>query len=266
VVVKVLGATTSETELRIDKLLQPSAHEGKQHVEIAPDSFIILRPNGHHFCKVLEPLGRAFSSVLETAFEKRAELNPPQVWLGKAVDGDLWSVQFAKRACWQILLGLDYLHSQRIAHRDIQPANICMALEYDLSSLNENEIQSAVWRVEGEKDAKGEKLEQPEENRSDAIKDTSPEDEASSDEDTDSNGGQEEWQREFEEGKMVAKDQWQAFEAGDMLAEPHSVEWNKSNFFNWRHNIELLQRRDGKPLKPGEIHYTVAATPLDRRI
>jgi hypothetical protein len=48
-----------------------------------------------------------------------------------------------------------------------------------------------------------------------------------------------------------------------MLAEPHSVEWNKSNFFNSRHNIELLQRRDGKPLKPGEIHCTVAATPLD---
>jgi hypothetical protein len=106
-------------------------------------------------------------------------------------------------------------------------------------------------------------LEEPEENRSDEVKDTSPEDEAPSDEDTDSNGGQEEWQREFEEGKKVAKDQWQAFETGDMLAEPHSVEWNKSNFFNSRHNIELLQRRDGKPLKPGEIHYTVAATPLD---
>lgn len=92
---------------------------------------------------MFEPLRRAFSSVLESAFEKRAELNAPQGWLGKAADGDLWSVQFAKRDCWHILLGLDYLHSQRIAHRDIQPANICMALEYNLYSLDENEIQLA---------------------------------------------------------------------------------------------------------------------------
>lgn len=107
---------------------------------------------------MLEPLVRAFSSVLESAFEKRAALNAPQGWLSKAADGDLWSVQFAKRDCWHILLGLDYLHSQLIAHRGIQQANICIALEYNLYSLDENEIQSAVGVLKMKKLQKGKTL------------------------------------------------------------------------------------------------------------
>lgn len=71
-----------------------------------------------------------------------------------------------------------------------------------------------------------------------------------------------EWQWGFEERKRVTERQWEAFEAGHKLAEPHSVEWNKANFLNSRHDIEHLQRRDGKLLKSDEIHYTVAATPL----
>jgi len=39
------------------------------------------------------------------------------------------------------------LHSQGVAHRDIQPAIVCVALDYDLS-LTENETQIEVWPSE----------------------------------------------------------------------------------------------------------------------
>jgi serine/threonine protein kinase len=264
VAIKVFGAAASETERSLDKLLRPSVHRGKEHVELALDSFIIHGPNGNHFCKVLEPLGRAFSSVLESAFEKRAELNSPQGWLGSAVGGDGWSAQSAKRACWQVLLGLDYLHSQRIAHRDIQPANICMALQCDLSSLHENEIQRSVWPPEDERTANGKSVRNAEKTQANEEKNIDLNDKTASDEDTDSDDEpKEEWQREFEDGERGAKHQWEVFEHGDELAEPHSVEWNKANFFNSRHNIELLRRKDGRPLKADEIRYTVAPSPLN---
>lgn len=64
-----------------------------------------------------------------------------------------------------------------------------------------------------------------------------------------------EWELDWEECKKRTTEQWQA-------CEPHSDEWNKANFFNSRSDIELLQRKDGKPLGPDGIHYTVAPTPL----
>lgn len=121
---------------------------GQQHVELAIDSFVVRGPNGRHFCKVVEPLGRSLYTVLDKAFEKRSELNEPEPWLQRVVKGDPWSVRSAKRACWQILQGLDYLHSQHIAHRDLHPGNVCIALQYNLSSLSENQIQKTVWKIE----------------------------------------------------------------------------------------------------------------------
>jgi serine/threonine protein kinase len=161
-------------------------------------------------------------------------------------------------------LGLDYLHDQLIAHRDIQPANVCVALDYDLSALSENEIQKAVWPVEAGEEPEKEFNEETEANRSDKILDPIPDDDTSSDSDSDSDdSAQDEWQRKFEETKRLAEEQWAAFEAGDKLAEPLSDAWNKANFINSRDDIELLQRVDGKPLSPDEIHYTVTPTPLD---
>ncbi|KAG6354949.1 hypothetical protein INS49_004030 [Diaporthe citri] len=256
VAIKVFGARTSETELKLAELLRPCDRTGKKHVEMALDSFVVHGPNGDHFCKVLEPLGPSLASVLEIAFERRARLNEPESWLGKASEGDLWSASFAKRACWQILLGLDYLHSQHVAHRDIQPANVCVALRYSLNSLSENEIQKAVWPADVDSAADN-KATQDNEDQSDQDSDDD------SDSDDTSEGGEEDWRRKFEEHKRADEEQWKATEVGDPLAEPHSAEWDKANFFNTRHNIELLHRSDGRPLGPGEMHYTVAATPLE---
>lgn len=239
--------------------MQPFKHPGTQHVELALDSFMIHGPNGHHFCKVLEPLGLSFRDVLETAFDKRAQLNEPESWLGRVLDGDSWSAQVAKQACWQMLLGLDYLHSQGIAHRDIQPGNVCLALSYDLSLLHENEVQRAVWPEDVEV-VSGQADKESEENQSSTRSELSPEDEDTSSDSDD--GSQDPWQREFEQGKKLSEEHWQSCEEGNKLAEPLSTEWNKANVFNSRHDIELLRRKDGSPLTPDEIRYTVAATPL----
>lgn len=118
------------------------------HVELAFDSFAVHESKGDHLVKVLEPLGQPLVSVLENAFNHRAGLNEPDKWRGRVLKGDLWCAHFAKRACLQILLGIHALHSQDIAHRDIQPGNVCMALSYDLSSLSENEIHKSVWPID----------------------------------------------------------------------------------------------------------------------
>ena len=141
-------------------------------------------------------------------------------------------------------------------------ANVCVALEYNISSLSENEIQRAVWPAEKEEI----ELEQSTETETDEInyvKNTSVVNESSSDSDSDSDDGSwEEWQRTLEERKKAIEEKWQLFERGNKLAEPHSIEWNKANFLNSREHIELLQRTDGKPIQPYEIHYTVEPTPL----
>ena len=235
---------------------------------------MIHGPNGDHLCKVLEPLGRTLRSILEIAFGRRASLNGPQHWLGKVMEGDPWSAHLAKKACLQILLGIHFLHSQRIANRDIQPGNVCVALPYDLSSLDENEIQKSVWPTDYAS-TPGDKVGKPEHHHTEGKDDKdSKEDHRSqppsgtkvnspSDSESDSDYNLEaEWQRELEERTRLAEEKWNVFEPGNLNSETLSLEWSKANLFQSRRFIELLERRDGQPPRPGEIPYTVAAMPL----
>ncbi|KAH9900465.1 kinase-like domain-containing protein [Xylariomycetidae sp. FL2044] len=127
----------------------PNALPGTQNAEIYLDpSFIFHSPGKSYACQVVEPLGRPLSHVLEICLDRRAELNKPESWLGVARPGDYWSIRFAKQACKQILMGLNYYHSQGVAHRDIHPANICLALQHVAPWSSGGNVQEYAWPTE----------------------------------------------------------------------------------------------------------------------
>lgn len=195
----------------------------------------------------------------------------------RVLKGDPWTIQFAKRACWQTLLGLDALHSHRIAHRDLHPANVCVAFSHNLSSLNENEIQSNVWREyqEYNKDAEASDTEELNEAGGAGGDDFGTGEEPDTDADLESVSSsdsedsitreerlQDESQREKERKDIEL--QWRELELdpGDALAEPHSDEWNKANLLKSRDNIILRFRTHQKPLGCAEPRYIMVASSL----
>lgn len=232
-----------------------NTRSGKQFVELCYDAFHIQGPYGQkHLVKVLEPLGRSLSSIIQEASDRRDELhaahggNEPH---GKAVKGDRWSIHFAKRTCHQILLGLDYLHRQKVAHRDLRPANVCAALRIDLSKMSENEIQQQVWDFDTDEDVSEEE-----------------EGSATCSSSTDSSTPiPSKILKVMEYSRLCKKlnaEQWKKYRAdsGDVKAEPHTPAWNKANFIRTADSIGLLHRIDLQPPKNGEIRYTVAGEPL----
>ena len=132
-------AETLEVTFTPDPALQN--HAGAKHVCIKTDSFSFKGPNGTHLCLVFKPLGRSFEEVIDSASRcaRDPTYNP-----GKYGTRN-WPTIFAREACYQLVLSLDYLHSQGIMHRDIQPGNIHLDLTYDLDALTKDEIQHDVW-------------------------------------------------------------------------------------------------------------------------
>lgn len=253
-----------------------STHPGLRHLELTLDSFFIKSPHDgqQHFCRVVEPLGRTLGDVMEEAEDKRGDLNmeqdPDMTSFNpmRVLDGDLWTVDFARRACWQVLLGLDALHANGLAHRDLHPNNVCLALTYDLSSLSENEIQKDIWpQVEssscqesltGTAEA-GEKGE-AEEKEKDAFDDAES-DSSSDSEDSVTRQARLEREREMQQEKALIEELWHSLtlDPGNHLDKPHSPAWNKANMLKSRAEIILRPTRDDVAPAP---RYLVAAMPL----
>ena len=118
-------------------------HPGKMYVGGKLDSFSHEGLNGLHTCVVLEPLGRSFETLLQ-----RADLLQDGMITPMKYDPTTWSATFVREVCKQMMLGLDFLHSNQIMHRDIQPGNILLALTYDIHSMTETEIQQDLWDVD----------------------------------------------------------------------------------------------------------------------
>jgi serine/threonine protein kinase len=222
---------------------------------------------------------------------RRGELNEckPAQW--KAQKGDGWLTAPVKMICWQVLSRLSFLHSRQIAHRDIRPTNVFTALQYDLSSFHENEIQKSVWPTD---DVQNEE-EDDESNDEDDDDGEDDDDNDDGDEDDDDDGGdddestisdpQERLRREQEEEKdrkwledfdrrrqkyaefeAIVDSKWETFGRGDPLAVPHSEEWNTANLMGTRNDIEMLIRVDGKDPEPDELQYTVRRTALQSQL
>ncbi|KAJ3015928.1 hypothetical protein HKX48_004308 [Thoreauomyces humboldtii] len=115
---------------------QPRHHA---NVGFPLDHFVHESVNGSHLCTALEPLGRCLDSVLEQVRDIALGYERPSEELNKYVP--TWSLKLAREICRQILVGVDSLHSQGIAHRDIQPGNVAFALSYDVDSMSMDEIQ-----------------------------------------------------------------------------------------------------------------------------
>lgn len=76
-----------------------SEHRGCRHLVQMLDHFQLDGPNGTHSCVVLELLGPSVPDLLDARFR------------GGRLPGNL-----AKTIAKQALLGLDYLHEQKIGH------------------------------------------------------------------------------------------------------------------------------------------------------
>ena len=120
-----------------------STHPGKAHVRTAQRTFVHLGPNGVHPCLVLEPLGRNFADLI-------VDHEPPNPESRFQTPPAPWPISFTRTVAKQLVMALDYLHSNHVMHRDIQPANIMLALTYDINSLSESEVLDDVRAKERE--------------------------------------------------------------------------------------------------------------------
>ena len=109
-------ASDTEREPNILKALNEgdSQHPGKTHIMMLRHDFIHKGPNGTHRCLIFDVMGPSVASMVENF---PIESKPFQ----RKVRYPLW---MAKSILRQTLLGLDYMHSRKIAHGDVQPGNI----------------------------------------------------------------------------------------------------------------------------------------------
>ncbi|MCJ1240471.1 hypothetical protein MMC14_008474 [Varicellaria rhodocarpa] len=133
----------NSTEATFSIALLPD-HPGKGHLGGKLDAFSHKGPNGLHTCVTFEPLGRSFETLLTKAdlIQDDRYSNPTKY------DPTVWSATFVREVCRQIILALDFLHVNRIMHRDIQPGNILLALNYNVHSMTETEIQQDLWEAD----------------------------------------------------------------------------------------------------------------------
>ncbi|KAI0595121.1 kinase-like protein [Biscogniauxia sp. FL1348] len=112
-------------------------HRKDNHVVMPLQTFWTTSPNGRHLCSVLPLLGPRLS-------DWRGEL-------GK--DGDR-----VNNICYQIVEGLNFIHSKGISHGDFRPQNILMKLE-SIDRLEREEMEKLigppitddVWTQDGER-------------------------------------------------------------------------------------------------------------------
>ncbi|KAI0547702.1 serine/threonine-protein kinase SRPK3 [Xylaria curta] len=139
-------------ELKIHQHLASKASQGynSEFVLLLSDNFIISGPNGKHHCFVTDPMGPSVSAVLNAPHEYYDPLNPPT---------HRFPTLQNKTVLRNILSGLDFLHSNGIAHGDLQSGNLLFSFQ-SLTGINQDKLQQngensqldPVRRVDGKVD------------------------------------------------------------------------------------------------------------------
>ena len=126
---KVVKSDGHYTETALDEiqLLQrvvssSQTHPGRCHVVGLVDNFRHSGPNGSHVCMVFEVLGENLLGLIKR-YQHRGV---PQ--------------HIVKQVAKQVLLGLDYLHTEcRVIHTDLKPENVLICIE-DVESVVQAEL------------------------------------------------------------------------------------------------------------------------------
>lgn len=122
------------TEMEINSYLSSKAshHPYSKHALLPLDTFEHTGPNGTHRCFVYEPMGATVASMrseLPQYQPKRLMATPRRYpkWMAKLI---------LKHA----LSGLAFLHSNGVAHGDVQPGNFLFSIG-DINTIKEEELK-----------------------------------------------------------------------------------------------------------------------------
>lgn len=127
VAVKVCTANTNPREVDIMSTLtephcSPDNHPGKMMIPSILDSFTAHGPNGNHTCFVTAPASASLSDLKDGS------------WIR------LFQLDVARSLAAQLILAVDYVHSQGIVHGDIHLGNILVKINQDFDKFSLEQI------------------------------------------------------------------------------------------------------------------------------